>query len=147
MASCIDDQNFKITTVATPLGRWESPADTLLKIPDFSFRFWLSPPLGFRFACLVPLLALFVCLLACTLSCWGDLGSGFHFRLFACLDLAVLLALCLFCLACSSLSFFFAFFFSISESSLLPGFTTDCDLLSLSRHDRIASYGSVRDPS
>ena len=38
-------------------------------------------------------------------------------------------------------------FSSISELSFLPGFIANCDPLSLSRHDCIASYGSVQDPS
>ena len=123
--------------MATPLGRWESPADTPLKIPDSDFRFWLSPPLGFRFACLVPLLALPVCLLACALSCWGDLGSGFRFCLFACLDLAVLLALCLF-LPCLLFALLFLCVFSVFPSRVFSPDSLLTATPSLS-HDTITS--------
>ena len=64
LALCMDDLNFRITTVVTLLGRWESPVDTSLKIPDSSFRSWLSRRLHFTFLCLPRAFAYLVCLLA-----------------------------------------------------------------------------------
>ena len=106
---------------------------TLLGSLYSGFRLAFSRLAFCTFACLLLLLAcLFafaclVCLFACLpLHLCLPVPYLFASVFFACLNLAVLLALCLFCLACSSLSFFFASF-SISESSLLPRFTTDCD--------------------
>ena len=104
--------------MATSLGMWESPTDTPLKLPDSGFRFgFLVACILHSLACLVPLLALSVCLLACVGSqqshtvatSLGSLYSDFRFGfLAACIlhffvCLLSLLALSVFLLVFASL--------------------------------------------